>query len=92
MIGASIGEVEEVGVGNGDVEWGEFLRVRVRVDITKPLPRGVWDMETEATNCGCKKKKDLKERGSRLDHGCEQIEEGQDTSSKSTSTNVNGYP
>lgn len=40
MIGASIGEVEEVGVGNGDVEWGEFLRVRVRVDITKPLPRG----------------------------------------------------
>jgi hypothetical protein len=39
-IGSSVGEVEEVDVLEEGVEWGEFLRVRVVLDLTKPLARG----------------------------------------------------
>jgi hypothetical protein len=39
-IGASIGVVEEVDVTGEGVGWGRCLRIRVEVDITKPLERG----------------------------------------------------
>jgi hypothetical protein len=39
-IGASMGVVEEVDVDEAGVGWGEFLRVRVVLDVTKPLSRG----------------------------------------------------
>lgn len=37
LIGASLGRVEEVDIEEGAVEWGEFMQVRVHLDITKPL-------------------------------------------------------
>jgi hypothetical protein len=40
MIGSSIGQVEEVDTDEDGVGWGKFLRVRIRVDLTKPLMRG----------------------------------------------------
>jgi hypothetical protein len=40
QIGESLGEVEEVDVTGDGVGWGRFLRVRVLIDITKPLERG----------------------------------------------------
>jgi hypothetical protein len=39
-IGATIGVVEEVDVTGEGVGWGHCLRIRVEVDITKPLERG----------------------------------------------------
>jgi hypothetical protein len=39
-IGASVGEVMEIDVSDDDPGWGNFLRTRVCLDITKPLPRG----------------------------------------------------
>jgi hypothetical protein len=39
-IGASVGEVLEVDVDDEGVGWGEFLRVRIVLDLTKPLSRG----------------------------------------------------
>jgi hypothetical protein len=39
-IGSSMGVVEEVDVDDDGVGWGEFLRVRVILDLSKPLPRG----------------------------------------------------
>jgi hypothetical protein len=39
-IGASMGVVEEVDVDEAGVGWGEFLRVRIVLDVTKPLSRG----------------------------------------------------
>lgn len=39
LVGEQIGIVEEVeGVPDG-VVWGEFLRIRVKIDITQPLMR-----------------------------------------------------
>lgn len=35
-----MGPVEEVDVSEGEAGWGEFLRVRVMLDLTKPLARG----------------------------------------------------
>lgn len=40
LIGDSIGSVEEIDVKKGEVAWGEFIRVTVRLNITKPLMRG----------------------------------------------------
>lgn len=40
QIGSSIGVVEEVDTDEEGVGWGEFLRVRIQVELTKPLPRG----------------------------------------------------
>ena len=40
MIGSSVGHVEEVDMDEDGVGWGKFLRVKIRVDLTKPLMRG----------------------------------------------------
>ena len=39
-IGSSVGIVEEVDTDGDGVGWGEFLWVKIRVDLTKPLARG----------------------------------------------------
>jgi hypothetical protein len=39
-IGSSVGAVEDVDVADDGVGWGEFLRVRIVLDLSKPLPRG----------------------------------------------------
>lgn len=36
-IGASVGDVEEVNVHDDDLSWGEYLRVKIRMDLRKPL-------------------------------------------------------
>jgi hypothetical protein len=40
QIGGSIGVVEEVDVTGDGVGWGRCLRIRVAIDLTKPLDRG----------------------------------------------------
>lgn len=37
LIGNSIGRLEQVDVETGEVVWGEYMRIRVSLDITKPL-------------------------------------------------------
>jgi hypothetical protein len=39
-IGSSVGEVEEVETDVDGIGWGEYLRVRIKLDIMKPLARG----------------------------------------------------
>lgn len=39
-IGAIVGKVEEVDVNDNGVGWGEFLRVRIVLDLSKPLSQG----------------------------------------------------
>jgi len=39
-IGSSVGDVEEVDVLDEDAGWGEYLRVKISLDLTKPLARG----------------------------------------------------
>ena len=41
MIGEKVGEWLEIDVGEDGFAVGEFLRVKVRIDITKPLMRGM---------------------------------------------------
>lgn len=38
-IGESIGELEEVDVADGCAGWGRYLRIRVNIDLRKPLER-----------------------------------------------------
>jgi hypothetical protein len=40
QIGSSMGQVEEVDVDDGGMGWGEFLRVKITLDLQKPLMRG----------------------------------------------------
>jgi hypothetical protein len=40
-IGAMVGVVEDVDVNEDGVGWGEFLRVQIVLDLSKPLPRGM---------------------------------------------------
>jgi len=40
QIRSSMGQVEEVETEEDGVGWGEYLWVRIRLDITKPLARG----------------------------------------------------
>lgn len=35
-----MGVIEEVDTDKVGIGWGEFLRVRIKLDLTKPLPRG----------------------------------------------------
>lgn len=37
LIGASLGKVKEAELEEGAVEWGEFMRIQVHIDITKLL-------------------------------------------------------
>jgi hypothetical protein len=39
-LGASVGRVEEVDTDKDEVGWGEFLRVKINIDLYKPLSRG----------------------------------------------------
>ena len=39
-IGSLVGIVEKVDTDEDGIGWGEFLRVKIRVDLTKPLARG----------------------------------------------------
>jgi len=36
----SVGRVEEAGIADGEAGWGEFLRVKIFIDIMKSLARG----------------------------------------------------
>lgn len=40
LIGSSISWVEEVDIDQGEMDLGEFMRVRVAIDVGKPLLRG----------------------------------------------------
>jgi hypothetical protein len=40
QLGGTVGEVEEVDTNEEGVAWGEFLRVRIRINLTKPIARG----------------------------------------------------
>jgi hypothetical protein len=40
QIGSTLGKVEEVAIAEDDVGWGRFLRVRVMINLFKPLERG----------------------------------------------------
>lgn len=40
LIGDSFRSVEEIDVKKGEVSWGEFLIIKVHLNITKPLMRG----------------------------------------------------
>lgn len=39
LIGNSLGKFKEIDLDNGEVEWREFMRVRVNLAITRPLLR-----------------------------------------------------
>lgn len=39
-LGTSVGQVEEVDTDKEGVGWGEFLRVKIKVDLYKPFIRG----------------------------------------------------
>jgi hypothetical protein len=39
-LGASVGQVEEIDTDKDGVGWGEFLRVKIKIDLYKPLIRG----------------------------------------------------
>jgi hypothetical protein len=40
QVGATVGVVEDVDVLDDGVGWGEYLRVKIHIDISKPLTRG----------------------------------------------------
>lgn len=39
LVRASLGRVETIDLEYGEVEWGEYMQVKVNLDITKPLAR-----------------------------------------------------
>lgn len=39
LIDNSLGRFEEIDLAHGKVEWGEFMRIRVSLNITRPLLR-----------------------------------------------------
>jgi hypothetical protein len=39
-IGSTVGKVEEVDVDDEEAGWGEYLRVKINMDLSKPLARG----------------------------------------------------
>jgi len=40
QVGSTVGLVEEVEANEGEMAWGEYLRVRIVIDLTKPLDWG----------------------------------------------------
>jgi hypothetical protein len=40
QVGSTVGEVEDIDDLDDGVGWGEYLRVKIRIDLTKPLSRG----------------------------------------------------
>ena len=40
-ISSKLGEVMEVDVAKSGVQWGRYLRVKVKMDVTKKLVRGI---------------------------------------------------
>jgi hypothetical protein len=40
QLGATVGEVEDVETNEEGFGWGEFLRVQIKLDLTKPIPQG----------------------------------------------------
>lgn len=32
----SLGQIEDVDLDKGEIEWGEYMRVRIKLDISKP--------------------------------------------------------
>jgi hypothetical protein len=40
QVGSTVGEVEDIDVLDDGVACGEFLRVKIRIDLSKPLARG----------------------------------------------------
>jgi hypothetical protein len=40
QLGATVGEVEEVDTNENGVSWGKYMRVKIKINITKPLARG----------------------------------------------------
>jgi hypothetical protein len=40
QVGSTVGEVEDIDVLDDGVGWGEYLRVRICIDLFKPLARG----------------------------------------------------
>lgn len=52
-IGKSMGVVEEVDLEPNEVEWGEYMWVKVKLDITKPLLRKKkFTVERAWSKCG----------------------------------------
>lgn len=39
LVESMLGEVLEVDLDMSEVEWGEYMRVRVQINITQPLQR-----------------------------------------------------
>lgn len=39
-LGSIVGVVEEVDTNEDEIGWGEYLHVRIHVNVTKPLSRG----------------------------------------------------
>lgn len=39
LIGNSLGKTIEVGLNEGEIDWGKYMRVRVTLDVTKPIIR-----------------------------------------------------
>ena len=39
-IGSTLGEVMSIDVADSGVQWGKYLQVRVKIDVTKKLVRG----------------------------------------------------
>lgn len=40
QLGGMVGEVEEVDTNDDGIAWGEFLRVRIRISLNKPIAMG----------------------------------------------------
>jgi hypothetical protein len=40
LLGSTVGVVDEVDMDAEGVEWGEHLRVRIQINLYKPLVRG----------------------------------------------------
>jgi hypothetical protein len=57
-IGATVGVVEEVDVLEKEASWGEYLRVKVLIDLSKPLAKGrMLHLQDSSTWVACKYEK-----------------------------------